>query len=196
MPPIFTEVPKTTESWANAVSLSGNTIHPNQRDQWGSGSNISEEEYLLLRVLWSFEEQLDAEMRSKFGLNGRFKTARRWLGKFEPFAKYLEQVESGSQIPKYDPQQLNPDAWGSGIFDIAAHEQYRIVTTIASSTTTTGSRKPLDEQTINAALMAFLTSIAMKHSLTSEEESQHRLRCLNEPSSTPPTSTSQSPGGL
>ncbi|KAJ5542893.1 hypothetical protein N7535_005315 [Penicillium sp. DV-2018c] len=167
MPParIFSEVPRTWEEWIQAVGLSGNSLHPNDRDQWGSGSKISKEEHLLLRVLFDSEERLGVDARSNLGLTGHFKSASRWLRNFAPFATYLQQVESGRGISKYGPPQPNADAWSSGIFEIPAHEQRRILSHLISrrGAPERGLKTLIDEESVNAALMAFLTSIAAKH---------------------------------
>jgi hypothetical protein len=177
MPPptVFRQVPETWEEWQNAVQLSGNKRHPNQQDHWGSGSNIRKEEYLLLRVLWSVDLEMDDSALADLGLKSRFTRARQWLRNFPPFSVYLQQILSGHGDAKYDPN-TNADAWGSGVFEVSAREQHRIGSALNS-----GRNMPkrqlecrIDEESVNTSLVMFLAALTTKYPLAEGQWTPHQ----------------------
>ncbi|KAJ6150104.1 hypothetical protein N7471_001303 [Penicillium samsonianum] len=85
---MVTQLPEGTEVPRQEVTVSGKDDHPNEQNQWDSGSNIRKEEYLSLRVLWSYKERLDPNSRTILGLDTPFKMATQWLQRFPPFSAY------------------------------------------------------------------------------------------------------------
>lgn len=178
MPParIFSQVPRSFAQWQNTIQLSGNALHPNQQNTWGSGSNIQKEEYLLLRVLWSVKRKMDANARTDLGLKSQFQNASQWLHRFPPFNTYLQQVRSGKDVPKYDPD-TDTDPWGSGVFEVTAREQHRLHLALGSddySVPKSHLERLIDEESVNTSLMVFLTALAAKYPLIKGQWTPHQ----------------------
>lgn len=178
MPParIYRQVPRSFAQWQDAIQLSGNTLHPNQQNIWGSGSNIKKEEYLLLRVLWSVKRKMDANARTDLGLKSQFQKARQWLHRFPPFNAYLQQVLSGKDVPKYDPD-TDIDPWGSGVFEVTAREQHRLCLTLGSdddSVPKSHLERLIDEESVNTSLIVFLTALSTKYPLIKGQWTPHQ----------------------
>lgn len=110
---------------------------------------------------------MDANARTDLGLKSQFQNASQWLHRFPPFNTYLQQVRSGKDVPKYDPD-TDTDPWGSGVFEVTAREQHRLHLALGSddySVPKSHLERLIDEESVNTSLMVFLTALAAKYPL-------------------------------
>ncbi|KAJ5197225.1 hypothetical protein N7449_007704 [Penicillium cf. viridicatum] len=170
-------VPETWSEWATAARRHGvfrSSIH--KRKKLDSGSKITEEQYLLLKVLWDIE---CPTMRAAQDLNlgDSFGQARDWLATFQPFQAYLDTIDDDK----------TPGSSEIGIFEIPREQQRQVCELLQSP----GSKglQSLNEEIVNSSLLSFLTAICKKHpnfkarwtpqraSLTAEFREAH-MECL------------------
>ncbi|OQD71536.1 hypothetical protein PENPOL_c001G08785 [Penicillium polonicum] len=177
MPPakFFCRVPETQEEWNCAVKQSTLNNDPHAQQQWNSASKLSKEEYLLLRCLWTQHPKKDAgKMVRKFKLGQYCDDARDWLQQFSPFKAYLRQLKTPPATTKFDPSTNDPGPWGAGIFEIPAVEQARITSAVCKQTPMNKSKRPIDEDSVNMSLVAFLIAVAAKQPSLHSRWTPHR----------------------
>jgi hypothetical protein len=181
MPPakFFSRVPTTWDLWQRAVEKSTQDHNPHDQQEWSSASKLRKEEYLVLRCLWTQYEIEDLpEMLRMFDLREYFNKANKWLRKFPPFQAYLQQVTAGLRTDKYDPDRpsVGPGPWGTGIFEIPAAEQGRILSALARQRADPRkkSKRMIDEDSVNLGLVAFLIAVASKHPSLRSRWTPHR----------------------
>ncbi|KAJ5120288.1 uncharacterized protein N7515_009676 [Penicillium bovifimosum] len=170
-------VPKTWLEWSTAARRHGvlrSSIHRQKKLE--SGSKVTEEQYLLLKVLWDIEWPT---MRAVQDLNLQdfFDQARDWLATFHPFQAYLDTIDDDK----------TPGSSEIGIFEILREQQRQVCELLQSP----GSKglQSANEEIVNSSLLSFLTAICKKHpsfkarwtpqraSLTAEFRGAH-MECL------------------
>ncbi|KAJ5115122.1 hypothetical protein NUU61_000881 [Penicillium alfredii] len=147
-------LPRTWSDWAKAAKNLGvyrASVHT--RENFQSGTNVTREEHLLLRALWTLSED-DAIPEEELGLGPYFEDASRWLDDFVPFAEYLKGIENSSM----------PGVDNMGIFETAYSQQFQVRKFLHEKKDK--DKKGLDginEEIVNASLISFLTAICLKN---------------------------------
>lgn len=147
-------VPESWRQWATAAKKLGvyrASVHT--REKFQSGSNVTEEEYLLFRVIWAPMASKTCAVRN-LGLESYFDEASNWLDAFEPFDEYLKGIENSNV----------PGVGNMGIFETAYSQQFQVCKLLDKKTSK--DNKGLDginEEIVNASLISFLTAICLKN---------------------------------
>lgn len=152
--PPFKQVPLDWNEWADAAKAAGvyqASVH--NRKEFASGSKISKEEYLLLRVIWPEATPNAQHCIDDLELQSHFDKARAWLDSFQPFQRYLDAVEN-SATPG------DPDL---GIFDVAHAQQHQANRLLHQPSGGERLQSGINEDIVNAAFISFLTGICLRH---------------------------------
>jgi hypothetical protein len=170
-------VPETWSEWATAAKRHGvlrSSIH--NRKKLDSGSKITEEQYLLLKLLWDVDRPT-RHTAQELNLGDTFGQARDWLATFQPFQAYLDTIDDDKTTGSSE----------IGILEIPQEQQRQVCELLQSP----GSKglQSLNEEIVNSSLLSFLTAICKKHpnfkarwtpqrsSLTAEFRETH-MKCL------------------
>jgi hypothetical protein len=87
-------VSETWEEWAVAakrLGVSSQSIH--RREKLLSGSEITEEQYLLLKFVWETDLSTDRAVND-LNLGQYYHRATNWLAAFTPFQRFVDDIEN------------------------------------------------------------------------------------------------------
>ncbi|KAJ5580132.1 uncharacterized protein N7459_006117 [Penicillium hispanicum] len=156
-PGAFYKVLKDWGEWAAAakdLDVYYNTI--SQKEALNSGSEITRQEYLLLKVIWpGLRSGTDRELK-ELRLYQYFQKAEEWLDSYPPYSKYLKSIQEKGIVEHFHPNKPNSDPFSLGVFELPRTEQLQILK--ASMT-----RGKIDEDTVNASFIAFLSAITVRN---------------------------------
>jgi hypothetical protein len=149
--PHFDSVPKKWEDWAKAARKFGvfrATVH--SRQEFRSASKITQDEYLILKVLWPKRLQ-SSKCKDKLNLGAVYDQAWDWLNTFQPFQVYLDSISHATA----------PGVSDLGAFEVAFAQQCE-ARDLMRNPNPLGLKSP-NEDNVNASLISLLTAIFVKH---------------------------------
>ncbi|OQD74639.1 hypothetical protein PENDEC_c010G06550 [Penicillium decumbens] len=165
---IFKKVPSDWPKWKRAADATIKRRSPHKQPEFHSGSELTQEEYLLLRVIWPpARRSFDQATLMSLGLTQFYTQADTWLRLFTPFTNYLQAVRSNAATATCDTANATHDQVGLAVFEPARFEQNQIISVI----NTTG----IDEDSVNSSLLSLLCAITIKHPAVHCEWMTHRL---------------------
>ncbi|KAN0075608.1 hypothetical protein V8E54_006878 [Elaphomyces granulatus] len=164
---IFNKVPADRTDWKDCVTaanLQGRTI--NTFTGMKSASKITQEQFLLLKVVWPDRKNALQFNPATYGLRQQFTDACRVLAGFPNFQSFLRSIQTDSAVTKL---QLN-DPMDLGVFELVRQGQRDIdsytesnVPQIAPGLQVNLSiPRKLDEEVVNMGLVLLLNALAIK----------------------------------
>ncbi|KAJ9302659.1 hypothetical protein DTO271G3_33 [Paecilomyces variotii] len=147
-----TNVPRYWSEWAavaRKLGVYGETVH--SREVFESGSKVTEEEYLLLRVL-SFTSPTALAVK-ELKLERYHKQASDWLDTFTEFGEYLQSVKKSDK----------PGTRKLGVFEITFYQQYMVCQLLEGTSKSKMGLEDINEEIVNTSLLSFLTAICLKN---------------------------------
>lgn len=150
---LFRKLPLDYASWYRAAKKAN--LHKRSiRTFKGfkSISRITQEQFLLLRVLFPKEITPGELNIARLDLDGVYEKTKDWLKGCDTFQIYLKSIRENVEI---SPLMVD-DSFNMGIFELVRSEQLKVSEAIGKSFTS------IDEDTVNFALIALLSSLVIK----------------------------------
>ncbi|KAN0074190.1 hypothetical protein V8E54_008127 [Elaphomyces granulatus] len=164
---IFDQVPTDRTAWngyVTAANLQGRTINTFTGMQ--SASKITQEQFLLLKVVWPRRKTGLQFNPAAYGLRQQFAEAGRFLAAFPSFQRFLRSIQADAAVTKFQPNHPRD----LGVFELVRQSQRDIhsytanVPQIAPAGPEVNLSLPrnLDEEVVNMGLVMLLNALAIK----------------------------------
>ncbi|KAK2793345.1 hypothetical protein FQN52_001482 [Onygenales sp. PD_12] len=153
------ELPKNSRAWSLGVKKHGIQNHTiftiDGATTIESASKISIKQHLMLRTLQSKIYNPLFIPLVPLGLAQYHTAASKWLEEFPPYQRYLASIEKTKDITPL----TDSDEFDLGLFEIPRAQQLQVLNLLGGQ----GGALKLYEETVNGALISFLSALSLKH---------------------------------